>query len=410
MDVAILDSGATHRLWHSHKVFISYKKVYNQYVTLADNTRIPISGKGVIAIKMGSKKVIIRDVYHVPALRLLLFSLRFYRGIPSCGYHSNNEGAVIFFPLFSLAVNDEVDNYVTCCSIGRSAKTFNYIQPRASAKSAAARLAPRRSARINPSSSKNSLVWTPVQSQPVGPAKGSAFTPLPSKPAPRRSTRLNPKIVRFASPPSPDAGGAAPTTTEPRLSPRLIPPTSAAPSDDLSVPLESVYKPTESESSDNEPKPSIPLRGRPKLQTARINHAAFLLFCRNSATPPPDIRCCDTPNGSDSLQDLTSEKIYHLFGNRRFRNYEHFEHVSKDAKFVEGGEPYPSLGEFANLRKRNHGKALPPSKRYLDKVHLDIVYGDSISRLGFRFALLLIDHATCVRPDFFEGVDHAVGL
>ena len=36
----------------------------------------------------------------------------------------------------------------------------------------------------------------------------------------------------------------------------------------------------------------------------------------------------------------------------------------------------------------------PPSKRYLDKVHMDIVYGDSISKLGFPFALLLIDRAT----------------
>ena len=30
----------------------------------------------------------------------------------------------------------------------------------------------------------------------------------------------------------------------------------------------------------------------------------------------------------------------------------------------------------------------------MDKVHLDIVYGDSISQLGFRLALLLIDRAT----------------
>ena len=62
LDVAILNSGATHHLWYSHEAFISYKKVYNQYVTLADNTKIPISGKGVIAIKMGGKKVIIRNV------------------------------------------------------------------------------------------------------------------------------------------------------------------------------------------------------------------------------------------------------------------------------------------------------------------------------------------------------------
>ena len=138
--------------------------MYNKYVILADNTKIPISGKGVIAIKMGGKKIIIRDVYHVPALRLPLFSLRLHRRVPGCGYHSDNDGVFIFFPAFILAVDNEVDNYVTCRSIGRSAKTFDYIQPRASAKSAAAGLAPRRSARLNPSSSKNNLAWTPVKS------------------------------------------------------------------------------------------------------------------------------------------------------------------------------------------------------------------------------------------------------
>ena len=29
LNVAILDSGATHRLWHSHEAFISYTKVHN---------------------------------------------------------------------------------------------------------------------------------------------------------------------------------------------------------------------------------------------------------------------------------------------------------------------------------------------------------------------------------------------
>ena len=105
---------------------------------------------------------------------------------------------------------------------------------------------------------------------------------------------------------------------------------------------------------------------------------------------------CNTPNPSrsDLLQDLTSTKIYHLFGNHHFCNYEHFGFTSKDAKFVKGSKPCPSLGKFANLRKRDHGEAFPPSKRYLEKVHLDIVYGNSISKLGFRYALLLVNCAT----------------
>ena len=67
--VAILDSGSTHHLWPSYKAFISYDRVYNHYITLANDRKIRISGKGYIAIEMGRKKMIIRDVYHVPYLR-----------------------------------------------------------------------------------------------------------------------------------------------------------------------------------------------------------------------------------------------------------------------------------------------------------------------------------------------------
>ena len=116
-----------------------------------------------------------------------------------------------------------------------------------------------------------------------------------------------------------------------------------------------------------------PPLGCPKLQTARINWKALLLFCNNANVPPPNGCPCDTPNESDSLQELTSNKIYHLFGNRWLRTYENFWHTFRDAKFVKGGEPCPLLGKFANIHKQDHGKARPLSKRYLDKVPLDIV-------------------------------------
>ena len=92
--VAILESGATHHLWPSYKAFISYNRVYNQYVTLTDDNKILISGKGAITIEMGRKKMIIRNVYRILDLRPLLFRLRVHRRIPGCGYHSNNNGVL----------------------------------------------------------------------------------------------------------------------------------------------------------------------------------------------------------------------------------------------------------------------------------------------------------------------------
>ena len=121
--MAILDCGATHHLWPYYKAFISYNHVYNQYVTLSENSKIIISGKGTIAIEIGGKKMIIRDVYHVPDLRPPLFSLRVHHRVTGCGYHSNNNGVFCFFPMFHMAVDDAVDTYASCRYNGR--KTTN---------------------------------------------------------------------------------------------------------------------------------------------------------------------------------------------------------------------------------------------------------------------------------------------
>ena len=341
LDVAVMDSGATHHLWPGYDAFISYRRVRHQCVTLADGTEIPILGRGAIAIELGGKRVVIRDVYHVPGLRLPLFSLRTHRRTQGCGFHSDNDGAFVFFPKFSLAVDDEIDSYVACRSLGRSVTEFDYIQPRASAGSAAAAPALRRSPRLHPPSPP---VPTP---SPAPPAAARETATVPDDEESDGDVELDPNVPEADT--ELDAAATAPVARTPRC---------------------------------------------PKLQTARINQEALRQFGVDPDAPPPDVRPCDTPNGSDSLQDLTPDKIYHLFGSRRFRNYEHFSQVSKDAKFVQGGDPCPSLGEFANLRKRKRGGPLPPSKRYLDKVHLDIVYGDTISKLGFRYALLLIDRAT----------------
>ena len=46
------------------------------------------------------------------------------------------------------------------------------------------------------------------------------------------------------------------------------------------------------------------------------------------------------------------------------------------------------------MAKRKKGKGITQFRKYLDKVHLDIVHGDCVSLRGFRYALLLVDAAT----------------
>ena len=80
-----------------------------------------------------------------------LFSLRIHRRVLGCGYHSNNDGVFCFFPTFHMAVDDEVDTYVSFRCIGlKKTKVFKYIQPCASAESATDGSVPRCSNRLNP--------------------------------------------------------------------------------------------------------------------------------------------------------------------------------------------------------------------------------------------------------------------
>ena len=206
--VAILDSGATHHLWPTYGAFINYHRVFNQHVTLADNSEVRIAGRGTIAIEMGGKKIVIRDVYHVPDLRLPLFSLRVHRRVPGCGYHSDNDGVCCFFPTFQLEVDDKVNTYVTCRSVVPVTKVFDYIQLRASANSTAAGSVPRRwSPRLNiPPAARPSAAVAPrrrspclVTQAPVAPFAAPPVAPRASPPAP--AAPVAPPIIPSAKAP-----------------------------------------------------------------------------------------------------------------------------------------------------------------------------------------------------------------
>ena len=152
--------------------------------------------------------------------------------------------------------------------------------------------------------------------------------------------------------------------------------------------------------------PTASTAPKPTSQATRISKDSILLFPTDPATPPPDVRPCDTSKGYNSLRYLTSDKIYHMLRNRCFRNYEHFSRTSKDAKFVQGGKPCPFIGEFPNLHKRACGKSLAPTDHYLEKVHLDIVFGDTIRKLGYRYTILFINRA--IKYIRFYGVKSLV--
>jgi hypothetical protein len=83
-------------------------------------------------------------------------------------------------------------------------------------------------------------------------------------------------------------------------------------------------------------------------------------------------------------------------GCRKFWNYQHLLQVSRDGKWVDGGEFPASLGSYATIHKSNSGGPLDHWKyKYLDMVHVDIAFGNCPSVGGFwYYALILVDRAT----------------
>ncbi len=72
-------------------------------------------------------------------------------------------------------------------------------------------------------------------------------------------------------------------------------------------------------------------------------------------------------------------------GCRKFWNYKHILQVSRDGKWMDGGELPLSLDSYATIHKANSGGPLERQKyKYLDAVHMDIAFGDCLSIGGFQ--------------------------
>jgi hypothetical protein len=85
---------------------------------------------------------------------------------------------------------------------------------------------------------------------------------------------------------------------------------------------------------------------------------------------------------------------HRIFGSRRFKNQNHLIAASSNAQLIKSGELPPTLGDFATINNPAKGKPLSQPRKYLDKVHLDIVFGDCLALGGFRYAIVLVDVAT----------------
>jgi hypothetical protein len=113
----------------------------------------------------------------------------------------------------------------------------------------------------------------------------------------------------------------------------------------------------------------------------------------NSILPP--IRPCNTSNPSNTKLHWTAEELHCITGCHCFRNYWHLVPASKVGTFIDTGEFPVSIGTYATIPKASCGKPIDhtPAK-FLDVVHLDIVFGNCLSIRGSKYALIFVDQAT----------------
>ena len=335
-DDCCADSGATDVMLPDYGAFVSYHKCHNRVAVLGDDTELPILGEGSAKFSLNGKIILIRNVLHVPGLRSPLYSLRKHKAMPGCGTFSfHNVGSFVLFPNFTLRIDDSVDNIVSYKSIGPSScGKLDYAQPHANRSS-------------TPPTSPPILI-------PPDDSSTSSDAVLPS------SSSL---------PPTP---------------PTVLPLNDTADESANEAPLE--YPPTDATLS-------IP---DADLLTNTKQPLSTLTIRKLHADPDnvPDIRPCNTPAPCENRSVFDTLKLHKIFGCRRFRNQQHLTASSANAKLIHTGELPPTLGNFATIPNPPAGKLSRKRRRYLDKVHMDIVFGDCVALGGYRYALILVDVAT----------------
>jgi hypothetical protein len=323
-NLAVADSGSTDNMLPDHSAFLSYRRLINRFVTLGDDTRLPILGKGSAKVKLNGKVVILRKCLHVPGLRNPLYSLRKHRKMPGCGTYSDyDHSAFILFLRFTLQIDDSVNNFISYEPIGCSQPniTIDYCKPR-------------------------------------------NYVPPAARPAAHLSVHYSvptPKCVRVAAP---ILRSPIPTST---------------PIDDAAT----------------EPTDTFKISDKELIASTRLPLSPRLLRAIHSdpATLPP-VPPYATPAAAGSRTTFDSLKLHRKFGCRRFRNQEHITSASSNAKLINTGVFPSTIGDFATITNPPRGKPIKKRRHFLDKVHMDIVYGDCLSLRGYKYALLLVDVAT----------------
>ena len=403
--LVVADTGATDHMIPDRSAFVSYHRVSNLRVRMADKGYAGVLGRGTAIISLNGKRVLIRDALHVPSLRTPLYSLRAHHRQKGCGFIGDESlgGIFVYFPGFILAVDTTSDCHLSYAPLGRSAalRTLHYAQPKPGALSnppltpcnpealADAELPPSAAAVSERASARLQLLRRAFESLGRSPGRGVDDEPL----------------VTFAPHHPKGGGGSASAVTRSmarQQNPAMDQQATFAGCPSLSQDMDSggdedpdPYPELEVPS----PSPSPPL----PYVTTEAGKSSGHIMTRDEILarvhPPnavlPDVRACDTANDGDRQRSWTPEQLHHITGCRTFKNYQRILQLTSNGRWIDAGESPLALGHYSTVRRSRRGRTIDRTKyRYLDRVHVDIGFGDTVAVGGARYALVFVDRAT----------------
>ena len=370
--LVVADTGAMDHMVPNRSAFNSYEAVRNLHVQMGNNSYAPALGRGTAIILLNGQRLLIRNVLHVPALRVPLYSLRAHICHRGCGFvGSYNTGMHVYFPRVVLSVDTSTGCHLSYEPLSKSAplSTLHYVQPR-----------------CPPTiyQDKGSAFWAKTDSsEPVlieddcatvvrmNPPAPVVIEPMPTLPSfhsivPKRASL--PKVHPFS------ADDIATITQH------------------LKLLSDHLCRIAASSSLDSSPQDSGPVA--PKLLSSLSPDKVVRLVHRPGSLLPP-VCPCNRSNVLDSKTHWTSEELHCALGCRRFRNYKHFLQTSLDGKWINGGELPLLLGAYTTIPKAPHGSAINCEQSFfLNIVHVDIAFGDCVLVGGFQSSLIFFDRVT----------------
>jgi hypothetical protein len=254
------------------------------------------------------------------------------------------EGSFLVFPDFILSVDDSADNLVSYEPLGSSYKgQYDYVEPR--------RLLSARPA--SSSSADNSAASSPPHIIPTDDASTASC-----------STETASSNVSLGSSPAASSSTSADSSIDDQSPSSSDPPT--IPSDD-----------------DSPQQTSLPLS--PSIFKSLHHDPSNLPSIPPSSVAAP----CEHRTEFDPL------KLHRIFGCKQsYRHQQHITAASSNASLLSTGSRPTTIGDYTTIPRPPKGKPIRKRRKFLDKCHMDIVFGDSVGLHGFRYALLIVDVAT----------------